>query len=98
LFSNLPAARSREVTSAIAHYIAGVLDREAMIQAVEELCQTADLAPGDRVKTLRGSATGVILRLQPDGAILWRPDGSSAELRALPESLLRLDPESPRSA
>jgi hypothetical protein len=75
--------------SALAHYRAGVLDQENMVEIVESLCQSADFKPGDRVKTLRGSTLGVILRILPDGRVAWRPDGSQAELVALPESLLR---------
>jgi hypothetical protein len=76
--------------SAVAHYIAGVLDRENMVEIVESLWQSADFKPGDRVKTLRGSTLGVIVRVLPDGRMAWRPDGSQAELIALPESLLRV--------
>ena len=83
--------RRREVASAIAHYIAGVLDREAMVSIVENLCQSADLKTGDRVKTLRGSTRGRVLRLIEDGRVLWQPDGSASELMALPESLLKED-------
>ena len=81
--------------SAVAHYIAGVLDREAMVEIVESLCETADLRPGDRVKTLRGSVRGEIVRILPDGRVAWRADGSKAELIALPESLvtIRADPK-----
>ncbi len=67
LFSDLPPGRKREVGSAVGHYIAGVLDREAMVQIVEELCQAADLQPGMRVKTLAGSLHGVIMRILDDG-------------------------------
>jgi len=89
LFAELPTTRRREVMSAIAHYIAGVLDREAMISIVESLCESAELKPGDRIKTLRGSTRGIVLRILPDGRVVWRPDGSNSELIALPESLLR---------
>jgi hypothetical protein len=89
LFADLPTTRRREVMSAIAHCIAGVLARESMVEIVESLWQSADLKPGDRVKTLRGSTRGVIVRVQPDGRVAWRPDGSHAELVALPEGLLR---------
>jgi transcription elongation factor len=75
--------------SAVAHYIAGVLARESMVEIVEGLWQSADFKAGDRVKTLRGSTRGVVVRVQPDGRVAWRPDGSQAELVALPESLLR---------
>jgi len=88
LFSSLPAVRQREVSSAIAHYIAGVLDREVMIEIVEALSASAELKTGDRVKTLRGSTQGTILRVQDDGRVVWQPDGSHSELTALPESLL----------
>lgn len=37
LFADLVALRRREVVSAVGHYIAGVLDRESMIGAVESL-------------------------------------------------------------
>ena len=45
--------------------------------------------PGDRVKTLRGSLNGVILKILGDGKIVWRPDCTKSELTALPESLLK---------
>lgn len=59
-----------------------------MAQILEELCEAASLQPGDRVKTLRGSMHGTIVRLLPDGRVVWRAD-SGAELVALPESLLK---------
>jgi hypothetical protein len=92
LFSDLPASRKRELASAVAHYIAGVLDRDSMISAVDSLWQSASIAVGDRVQTLRGSTRGTVTRLQEDGRIAWRPDGSTLDLIALPESLLPLDP------
>lgn len=76
--------------SAIAHCIAGVLDRERMVEIVEALCASAELKAGDRVKTLRGSTRGVIVRVLEDGRVVWRPEGSASELTALPESLLRV--------
>ena len=88
LFAELPTARRREVMSAVAHCIAGVLDHDSMAQIVNELSEAADLQPGDRVKTLRGSMHGTIVRVLPDGRVVWRAD-SGAELTALPESLLR---------
>ena len=48
----------------------------------------ADLKPGDRVKTFRGSTRGVIVRVLKDGRVAWRPDGTDIELTGLPESLL----------
>lgn len=86
--ADLPTVRLREVISATAHYIAGVLDREAMVQMVESLCAAADLVPGTRIKTLRGSTHGVVIRALEDGRIVWRTV-SGTELIALPETLTR---------
>jgi hypothetical protein len=58
-----------------------------MMRMVNELSEAADLQPGDRVKTLRGSMSGKILRVLPDGRVVWRAD-SGAELTGLPESLI----------
>jgi hypothetical protein len=88
IFADLPTGRRREVMSAVAHCIAGVLPWDAMVEIVESLSETADLKPGDRVKTLRGSTRGVIVRALDDGRLVWKPDGSSAELTSLPESLI----------
>jgi hypothetical protein len=88
LFAELPTSRRREVISAVAHCIAGVLDHDSMAQIVNELSEAADFQPGDRVKTLRGSMHGTIVRVLPDGRVVWRAD-SGAELAALPESLVR---------
>jgi len=89
VLADLPTARLREVTSASAHYIAGVLDRESMVRMVESLCAAADLVPGTRVSTLRGSTQGVVLRVLEDGRIVWRPEDGT-ELIALPETLNQL--------
>jgi hypothetical protein len=87
VFADLPPSRVREIISAIAHFVAGVLDHESMAQMVENLCEAADFHPGDRVATLRGSMSGTILKILPDGRLLWRAD-SGPELTALPESLI----------
>jgi hypothetical protein len=89
LFQSLPFHRRKEVSSAAAHFITGVLDLKSMTDMVESLCESAGLKPGDRVKTLRGSTCGVIQKILDDGRIVWRPDGSKSELTALPESLLK---------
>ena len=88
LFAELPTTRRREVISAVAHCIAGVLDHDSMAQIVNELSEAADLQPGDRIKTLRGSMHGTIVRVLPDGRVAWRAD-TGTELTALPESLVR---------
>jgi len=89
VFAELPTTRRREVMSAVAHYIAGVLDREAMVAIIEGLCRSVELQPGDRVQTLRGTKHGVVKRLLDDGRVAWQPDGSQVELTALPETLTR---------
>jgi hypothetical protein len=87
LFSDLPALRKRELSSAVAHYIAGVLDRDSMVSAVVSLCAVAALAPGDRVQTLRGTTRGTIVRILDDGRVVWKPEGTDTELTGLPEGL-----------
>jgi hypothetical protein len=88
LFADLPLPRKKEVASCAAHFITGVLDEASMISAVESLCRSADLKPGDRVKSLRGSLRGVVTRILEDGRVAVRPDGASSEMISLPESLL----------
>jgi hypothetical protein len=88
VFADLVTGRRREVLSAVAHYIAGVLAWEVMVEIVESLSATADWKPGDRVKTLRGSLQGVIVRVLADGRVVWQPDGTESELTGLPESLI----------
>ncbi len=88
LFSDLAPSRKRQVSSLIAHYIAGVLDRESMTTLVEGLCEAVEFKPGDRVKTMRGSMSGMILAVLPDGRVAWQAD-TGAELTGLPESLIR---------
>jgi hypothetical protein len=87
LFSELPATRRREVGSAIAHYIAGVLDREAMTTIVDSLSESAFYKIGTRVKTLKGSLRGTITAVLEDGRLRWRAD-TGTEFLALPESLV----------
>ena len=90
LFSDLAAFRKRELASAVAHYIAGVLDRDSMVAIVESLCESAALGTGDRVQTLRGSTSGTVVRIVDDGRVVWKPDGSTLEFTGLPESLKRV--------
>jgi len=88
VFVEFPLFRRREAASLAAHYVAGVLDGQSMESGLSVLAELADFQPGDRVKTLRGSMSGTILRLLPDGRVVWRAD-SGAELTALPEALLK---------
>jgi hypothetical protein len=90
LFAEFPRGRRREAASLAAHYVAGVLDRDAVAGGIVSLAEAAELKPGDRVKTLKGSLRGVVRKILPDGRIVWVPDGNETELTALPESLLRL--------
>ena len=91
VFVEFPLARRREAASLAAHYVAGVLDYQSMESGLTALAELADLQPGDRVKTLRGSMQGTILRVLEDGRVVWRAD-SGTELTALPESLVREQP------
>lgn len=90
LFAEFPRGRRREAASLAAHYVAGVLDREPVIDGIISLAESAEFKPGDRVRTLKGSLCGRVCKALPDGRVVWRPDGNKTELTALPESLLRL--------
>ena len=89
LLRDLPFHRRKEAASATAHFVTGVLDLDSMVRTVNELCAAADLQPGDRVKTLKGSVTGKILSVRADGRVILKTD-TGTELTALPESLLKL--------
>lgn len=94
LFADLPTVRRKEASSAVAHFITGVLDQGSMAAMLDSLVEKADWRVGDRVRTLRGSTRGTVIRSREDGRVVWRPDGANSELVALPESLLR-DPKNP---
>ncbi|HEX3987841.1 MAG TPA: hypothetical protein VHZ30_00335 [Verrucomicrobiae bacterium] len=89
LFSDLPSTRRKEASSVVAHFITGVLREEMMIDVVNALSETSEWKPGDRVKTLRGTLRGKIVRVMKDGRVVWKPDRASNELIALPETLTR---------
>jgi hypothetical protein len=90
LFADLPVIRRRELISAVAHYVAGILDENSMKTVVESLWQTASLQPGDAVQTLRGSTSGVMVKILEDGRVVWVPRGADTELISLPESLRKV--------
>ncbi len=89
LFSDLKFHRRKETSSAVAHFITGVLDEEMMVAAVDTLSQIVHWQPDDRVKTLRGSLHGKILCVLENGNIVWQPDDTDNELTAMPENLCR---------
>lgn len=89
VFAELPLARRGRAASLAAHYVAGVFDREGLEPSLTELIEAAEFRPGDRVKTLRGSLHGEVKRILKDGRVVWLPDQHSAELIALPETLVR---------
>ena len=88
LFRELPPARRQQVVSTVAHYVAGVLDRESMVSAIDALWVSAQFRVGDRVRSFRGSLRGVIVRILDDGQVVVRSDASGAERNCLPEGLL----------
>lgn len=90
LFAEFPRGRRREAASLAAHYVAGVLDRQPVIDGIISLAESGEFKPGDRVKTLKGSLLGTVRKILKDGRITWQPDASETELTALPESLLRM--------
>jgi len=90
LFRDVSTFRLKQITSAVAHYVAGVLDREVMTAMVESLSQISSFRVGDRVKTLKGTLHGVIVSILDDGRVKWRAE-TGTEFLALPESLIPED-------
>jgi hypothetical protein len=88
VYIEFPLGRRREAASLAAHYVAGVLDYQSMESGLTALAELAEFQPGDRVKTLRGSMHGTIIRVLEDGRVVWRAE-TGTELTALPESLIR---------
>ena len=87
IFAELPPMRRRELISAIAHYVAGVLDSDSMRATIDSLWQSASFQPGDKVKTLKGTLHGVIVEILDDGRVKWRAETGSLFI-GLPESLV----------
>ncbi len=88
LFADIPPARRREIISAVAHYIAGVLDWDAASAIIIGMSAMSTFTPGMKVKTMRGSAHGTVVRVLEDGRLVWVPDGGHIEMIAMPDSLL----------
>jgi len=87
LFYDLPLLRRKEVASAAAHYVTGVMRREEMGAMFRSAVRLPSFIPGDRVRTLRGSTRGEIIAILGDGRVKWRTE-SGCELIATAESLL----------
>lgn len=60
-----------------------------MVSIIADLEKVAVFAAGDRVRSMRGTMRGVVLRVMDDGRLAIRADGSKTELFALPESVCR---------
>jgi len=86
ILHDLPPARRKEAASLAAHYITGVLRREELVSGFGSLFRPASFRPGDRVKTLKGTLRGVIVKTLDDGRVKWRTEAGT-ELIALPETL-----------
>jgi hypothetical protein len=52
-----------------AHYVAGVLDRDHLVDGIISLAESADFKPGDRIKTLKGSLCGTVRKILSDGLV-----------------------------
>lgn len=92
VFAPFPLTRRRHLIAAVTDYVAGTMERGAMVEIVNGLATAQLYAAGERVKTLRSLTTGTVLSVMPDGRVKWRPDDSEAEMFSLPETLLRHEP------
>src|SRR5205807_454182 len=66
VFSDLATVRRKEIASAVAHYITGTLERDAMVSALESCAKAANFTVGARVRSMRGSLRGVVTRVLDD--------------------------------
>jgi hypothetical protein len=90
LFFDLSHARKAQVSSAVGHYIAGVMDFESMTEILVAVTQKVSFKSGDRVKTFRGSLRGTVVRVLSNDRVVWKSDGSATELIAAADSLLKI--------
>jgi hypothetical protein len=88
----MPVVRIEAATSLAAHFVAGVLDRDEASKGIQALLVVGVLKSGDRVATLQFTRQGQITRVLADGRVAWLPDGRKAELLAMPEALIKLEP------
>ena len=81
------------------HLVAGTAEPgeaaqfQQILHDVEHGTATAPATPlkaGDRVKTPKGSLTGTVIRVNPNGTITWKADQTDAELTGSPETVLPL--------
>ena len=61
-----------------------------MVATLESLCQHASFQPGDKIRTLKGSLHGVIVKILDDGRVKWLAE-TGTEFLGLPESLVADD-------
>ena len=65
-----------------------IVERLRLMRQIRSHKEMFQFKIGDRVKTLRGSTRGIIVRKLADGRLVWKPEGSGAELISFPESLI----------
>ena len=58
-----------------------------MVATLESLCQPVSFQPGDKVRTLKGSLHGVIVKILDGGRVKWLAD-TGTEFLGLAESLV----------
>ena len=87
-FAEIPKARRREIAGTLGDHILGLVERDAVVEIVASLWSAVELRVGDRVKTLRGSLTGVVREVLADGRVVWQPAGSKLELISPPGGVI----------
>jgi hypothetical protein len=90
LFADLAVARKKQIASLVAHFIAGVLDENAMLGGLNDLIALESFQVGDRVGTLRKSVSGTIVKIKDVGSIMWKTDGTGMLWTGTPQSLIRI--------
>lgn len=94
LFADVSPHRRREITSAVAHYIAGVLEEGPMVSIVEGMAQRFAFQVGDAVRSLRGTFQGTVVAIEGDVVQLKTASGSI--VRSAANSLIKASESPPR--
>ena len=73
LFADVMAVRKKQLASLVAHFIAGVpeVDETALRTGLEELTRLENFQVGDKVTTLQKTLSGIIIKINEDGSIVW---------------------------
>jgi len=87
-FVEFSPQRAKLIGSAVGHYVAGTLDKNALTSFFNEMVAEPAFEIGTRVTTLKKSLRGVVKSITKEGDVVWQPDRSNTTLTTTPSGLL----------